>query len=486
MLNLLSFGENGWGTLILSATLTTLLLSLAALAVGAGVGGVIAAAKLSRHAPARWFGAAWSVVFRGIPELLVIYLFYFGGSGMISWVGRLFGADGFIEVPPFLIGALAIGLISSSYQAEVYRAARLALMPGEVEAATAIGMPRWRILQRILLPQIIRYSLPGLSNVWQMSLKDSALVSVTGIVELMRASQIAAGSTRDYFLFYLIGGGCYLILTLLSNRAFTRAESHLNRAWLRRSAAQAKGARMFIDFAFLGETLLKLGAALPVTLGLFICSFILGGVLALGVLALRMSHWPLASGFAKGYILIFRGSPLLIQLFLIYYGLGQFGVIRHSFLWPLLREPFICAVLALALCTAAYTAEILRGGLLAIPPGQIEAGQACGMSRWLLLRRIIAPVMLRYALPAYSTEAILLVKSTALASLVTVWDVTGVAQQIIQRTYRTMEVFLCAAAIYLLLNFIIVQLYALLERRLTPHTRQNPATVSLKPITKGE
>lgn len=224
---------------------------------------------------------------------------------------------------------------------------------------------------------------------------------------------------------------------------------------------------MIIDFAFLGETLLKLGAALPVTLGLFICSFLLGGVLALGVLALRMSRWPLASGFAKGYILIFRGSPLLIQLFLIYYGLGQFGVIRHSFLWPLLREPFICAVLALALCTAAYTAEILRGGLLAIPPGQIEAGQACGMSRWLLLRRIIAPVMLRYALPAYSTEAILLVKSTALASLVTVWDVTGVAQQIIQRTYRTMEVFLCAAAIYLLLNFIIVQLYALLERRLT-------------------
>ncbi|HBR1055140.1 TPA: ABC transporter permease subunit [Klebsiella quasipneumoniae subsp. similipneumoniae] len=243
---------------------------------------------------------------------------------------------------------------------------------------------------------------------------------------------------------------------------------------------------MIIDFAFLGETLLKLGAALPVTLGLFICSFMLDGVLALGVLALRMSRWPLASGFAKGYILIFRGSPLLIQLFLIYYGLGQFGVIRHSFLWPLLREPFICAVLALALCTAAYTAEILRGGLLAIPPGQIEAGQACGMSRWLLLRRIIAPVMLRYALPAYSTEAILLVKSTALASLVTVWDVTGVAQQIIQRTYRTMEVFLCAAAIYLLLNFIIVQLYALLERRLTPHTRPNPATVSLKPITKGE
>lgn len=234
---------------------------------------------------------------------------------------------------------------------------------------------------------------------------------------------------------------------------------------------------MFIDVAFLSDTFLKLCAALPVTLGLFICSFLCGGVLAVGVLALRMSRWPLLSSVAKGYILVFRGSPLLIQLFLIYYGLGQFGVIRHSFLWPLLREPFICAVLALALCTAAYTAEILRGALLAVPSGQIEAGQACGMSRFLLLR---------YALPAYSTEAILLVKSTALASLVTVWDVTGVAQQIIQRTYRTMEVFLCAAVIYLLLNFIIVQLYALLERRLTPHTRQTPATVALKPAAKGE
>lgn len=112
-------------------------------------------------------------------------------------------------------------------------------MPGEVEAASAIGMPRWRIFQRIMLPQIARYSLPGLSNVWQMSLKDSALVSVTGIAELMRASQIAAGSTREYFLFYVIGGGCYLILTLVSNRAFIRAELRLNRAWLRRTAAQA-------------------------------------------------------------------------------------------------------------------------------------------------------------------------------------------------------------------------------------------------------
>ena len=238
MMSLLSFSADGWGRLILSAAFTTLLLSLAALLIGAVVGAGVAAAKLS---PKRWMralGEAYSTVFRGIPELLVIYLFYFGGSGLITLIGQMFGADGFIEAPPFLIGALAIGLISGSYQGEVYRAARLALAKGEVEAAVAIGMPRWRIAQRILLPQVVRYALPGMSNVWQMSLKDSALVSVTGIVELMRASQVAAGSTRDYFTFYLIGGACYLVLTLLSNHAFRRAESRLGRAWQSRTAAQ--------------------------------------------------------------------------------------------------------------------------------------------------------------------------------------------------------------------------------------------------------
>lgn len=236
---LLGFGENGWGPLILHAALMTLLLSFAAMVVGAVVGSGVSAAKLSPHRPLRWFGDGYSVIFRGIPELLIIYLFYFGGSGIITQIGGLFGADGFIEVPPFLIGALAIGLISASYQAEVYRAARLALAPGEVEAAMAIGMTRWRVLQRIIVPQMVRYALPGLSNVWQMSLKDSALVSVTGIIELMRASQVAAGSTRQYFTFYVIGGLCYLVLTVLSSHAFKRAEQRMNRAHRSRSAAQA-------------------------------------------------------------------------------------------------------------------------------------------------------------------------------------------------------------------------------------------------------
>jgi octopine/nopaline transport system permease protein len=226
-----------------------------------------------------------------------------------------------------------------------------------------------------------------------------------------------------------------------------------------------------MDTGFLISTMAQLLAALPVTLALFLLAITLGLFLALGLVWLRLSRNVVLSGFARFYIFVFRGAPLLIQLFLIYYGLGQFPQIRHSIFWPILRAPFCCAVLSLSLCTAAYTAEIFRGGLLAVPAGQIEAGLACGMSKFILFRRIIAPIALRQALPAYSTELVLMIKSTSLASLVTVWDITGVAQQIISQTYRTMEVFLCAAVIYLILGFAVIRLVGWFEYRLSPHQR---------------
>lgn len=222
---------------------------------------------------------------------------------------------------------------------------------------------------------------------------------------------------------------------------------------------------------FLLDTLMRLLSAVPTTLGLFFASMTLGGMLALVIVAMRVSPYWLPNRLARAYILVFRGSPILIQLFLVYYGVGQFDFVRHSLLWPVLREPYLCAVIALALCTAGYTAEIIRGGLMAVPVGQIEAGYSIGLSGFALLRRIIAPIALRQCLPAYTTEAILQVKSTALASLVTVWEVTGVAQQIIQQTYRTSEVFLCAALIYLGLNFAIVRAFGCLENRLSRHLR---------------
>ncbi|WP_271023898.1 ABC transporter permease subunit [Rhizobium sp. RCAM05973] len=229
-----------------------------------------------------------------------------------------------------------------------------------------------------------------------------------------------------------------------------------------------------MDFTFLSSTMITLLQAVPMTLLLFSLSIVSGGVLALVIVAMRVSGNPILSRFAKGYIFVFRGSPLLIQMFLVFYGLAQFSFIRYSFLWPFLREPVVCAILSLALCTAGYTAEIFRGGIRAVSPKEIEAARSIGMSRLLLVRRIIAPIAFRHALPAYSTEIVLMMKSTALASLVTVWEVTGVAQRLISHTYLTMEVFLCAAIIYLVLNFIILQGMSLLEYSLSRHRRAIP------------
>ncbi|MFJ5297769.1 ABC transporter permease [Pseudomonas sp. NPDC088368] len=229
LLQLLSFGNGGWGAALLKAAGMTVVLTLAALLVGAVAGSAVAAAKLSRRRSLRYLGDAYSILFRGIPELLVIYLFYFGGATVMGAINHWFGGEGFVDTPPFLVGALAVGLISGSYQAEVYRGAYLAIVKGELEAALAIGMTKGMRIRRVLIPQVWRYALPGLGNVWQMTLKDSALISVIGLVELMRASQVAAGSTRQYFTFYIVGGACYLILTGLSGRLFNIAENRVQR-----------------------------------------------------------------------------------------------------------------------------------------------------------------------------------------------------------------------------------------------------------------
>ncbi|WP_423760782.1 ABC transporter permease [Burkholderia sp. NLJ2] len=236
ILEMLGFGTEGWGGVLLLAALMTVALTLSALAVGAVIGAAIAAAKLSRHRSARLLGDLYTTVFRGVPELLVIYLFYFGGSTLVTTVGQWFGAEGFVGVPPFVIGALAVGMISGAYQAEVYRAAVLAVSKGELEAARSIGMPGSMVLRRILIPQVLRFALPGIGNVWQLSLKDSALISVTGLAELLRTSQIAANSTHQYFVFFVAGGALYLVMTGLSNRVFNRAEAIVGRSFRRNFA----------------------------------------------------------------------------------------------------------------------------------------------------------------------------------------------------------------------------------------------------------
>ena len=232
-----------------------------------------------------------------------------------------------------------------------------------------------------------------------------------------------------------------------------------------------------MDFAFLGDTMGQLLAVTPLTVALWFWCILIGGILACFITWARVSGVPVVTHLAAAYIFVFRGSPLLIQMYLLYYGVSQFSEVRHSIVWPILRDSFNSAVISLALCTAGYTAEIFRGGLQAVPGREIEAGRAIGMSGFTLFRRIIAPIAMRQALPAYSTEIVLMMKSTALASLVTVWEVTGVAQRLISKTYRTMEVFLCAAIIYLVLNFIILQAMSLLEYWLSRHRRAIPAAL---------
>ena len=238
-LELLGFGQNGWGALLLVATLMTLAVTATALLIGAALGTLVAIAKLSGNLLLVSLGNIYTTVFRGVPELLIIYLIYFGGSSAVTAVGQWMGYEGFLGLPSFAAGALAVGIISGSYQAEVYRGAYLAIAKGELEAASAIGMNRMLRLRRVVMPQVLRFAIPGLGNVWQLTLKDSALISVTGLAELMRTSQVAAGSTRQYFLFYIVGGILYLVLTSLSDRVFNGAERRANRSMPTAAMGQA-------------------------------------------------------------------------------------------------------------------------------------------------------------------------------------------------------------------------------------------------------
>ena len=226
-----------------------------------------------------------------------------------------------------------------------------------------------------------------------------------------------------------------------------------------------------MDFAFVAETFWRLMAALPLTLEVWALSVLFGAFGGMGVAWMRVSGNWLAVAIARAYVFIFRGSPLLVQLFVIYYGLSSFPSVRGSFLWPLLRSAFSCAVLSLTLCTAAYQSEIFRGALSAVPFGEIEAAKACGMSRLTLFRRIIFPIALRQALPAYSSEVISMTKATALVSLVTLWDVMSVALKIRNDTLVTYTPLIVAGAIYFVLNFLIARAFLAFEHYLTPHLR---------------
>ena len=200
------------------------------------------------------------------------------------------------------------------------------------------------------------------------------------------------------------------------------------------------------------------------TLELVAIAVLAGLILAIPLGIARTSKKWYVSGLPYAYIFFFRGTPLLVQLFLVYYGLAQFDAVRESSLWPYLRSPFWCAAVTMTLHTAAYIAEILRGALQAIPKGEIEAARALGMSHGKALVHIMLPRAARIGLPAYSNEVILMLKASSLASTVTLLALTGMARTIIARTYLPVEIFFAAGMFYLAMSFVLVQTFKLLER----------------------
>jgi octopine/nopaline transport system permease protein len=232
-----------------------------------------------------------------------------------------------------------------------------------------------------------------------------------------------------------------------------------------------------VNLELMWDSLPKLLGGLVLTVELVLLSLLLGFFLAIGVALMRLSPYRPLSAFAYVYVFVFRSTPLLVQIFLIYYGLGQFEAIRDSFLWTFFREPFWCAILAFTMNTGAYASEIFRGGIESVPYGQVEAARACGMGRILMFRRIVFPVAIRQALPAYGNEVILMVKASSLASTITLMEVTGIARNIISTTYAVVDIFILAGAIYLTINFVVTRALRYVEWRLSPHLRGAPQPV---------
>jgi octopine/nopaline transport system permease protein len=230
-MELLAFGDTGWGDELFRATLMTIAVSITAMIIGFSFAAIFTPLKLSKYKSLNLVANIYTTVIRGVPELLVIYLFFFGGSGAIMFVASMFGYNEYIEINAFLTGSFAIGIISGAYSTEVFRGAIQSIDKGQFEAAKVLGFSKFKKFYKIILPQMLRLAIPNLSNVWQITLKDTSLISVTGLVEIMRQSYIAAGSTRDPLFFYSFAAVLYLLLTFISMKLINKLEVKYSRGY---------------------------------------------------------------------------------------------------------------------------------------------------------------------------------------------------------------------------------------------------------------
>ena len=230
-MELISFGKTGWGDELLIATMMTIAVSITAMIIGFLFALIFTPLKLSKSKFLNLIGNSYTTVIRGVPELLVIYLFFFGGSGAVMYVASIFGYNEYIEINAFITGSFAIGIISGAYSTEVFRGAIQSIDKGQFEASKVLGLKKPVHFFKVIMPQMLRLAIPNLSNVWQITLKDTSLISVTGLVEIMRQSYIAAGSTRDPLFFYSFAAVLYLLLTFLSMKLINKLEIRYSRGY---------------------------------------------------------------------------------------------------------------------------------------------------------------------------------------------------------------------------------------------------------------
>tara|TARA_Y100001935_G_C17292882_1_gene504462 strand:+ start:673 stop:1380 length:708 start_codon:yes stop_codon:yes gene_type:complete len=227
----LVWGDSGWGDEFLVATLMTLLVSIMSMGLGLFIAIITVWAKIIQNNILKFLANFYTTVIRGVPELLVIYLIFFGGNSVVMKIAKIFGYNGYIELNALTIATIAIAIISATYSSEVLRAAYLSISKGQIEAAKALGMNKINIFFKVITPQVIRYALPGIGNVWQITLKDTSLISVTGLVEIMRQTRISSNVEHSPLTFLITAAILYLCLTTFSGRFFKYLEVNYSKGY---------------------------------------------------------------------------------------------------------------------------------------------------------------------------------------------------------------------------------------------------------------
>ncbi len=411
---------DGYSKLIFEGALVTLELALCSVLLSVIIGLIGAGGKLSSNRLLSGLFECYTTLIRGVPDLVLMLLIFYGLQIALNSITESLGFEQ-INIDPLSAGIITLGFIYGAYFTETFRGAYMAVPTGQIEAARAFGFSSSQIFRRIMFPAMMRYALPGIGNNWQVILKATALVSILGLNDVVKATQLAGKGTYQPFFFALVAGVVYLIL--------------------------------------------------PTAL-LSVISFVMGGLLAIPLAVARVAErrWIRLPVWIFTYI--FRGTPLYVQLLVFYSGMYSLEIVRgNDLLNAFFRSGLNCTILALTLNTCAYTTEIFAGAIRSVPHGEIEAARAYGFSRFKMYRCIILPSALRIALPAYSNEVILMLHSTALAFTATVPDILKIARDINAATYQPFYAFGIAAVLYLIISFTLISLFRQAEKRWLAHIK---------------